>query len=138
MTRDSADSDGDPVIPETTQNLADLLAFLRADALDVYDALDADERARVDRWRREYRQEMPTDSASQQDAEHLLKRVAVDKHRIGCATDVVVRHGLAGDDDHADTVRDVAMELARLTGERCAGLERLGVLPIDGGGPEGA
>ena len=138
MTRDSADGDDDPVVPETTQNLADLLAFLRADALDVYDALDADERAQVDRWRREYRQDGSADAAAQQDAERLLKRVAVDKYRGWCATDVVVRYGLAGDDDHADAVRDVATELARLSRERCAGLRRLGVYPVDGGEPEEA
>lgn len=139
MTRDSADSDGDPVVPETTQNLSDLLAFLRADALDVYDALDADERARIDRWRREYRTDVSADVPPCMDTERLLKRVAVDQYRERCAIDAVVRHGLApDDDDHADAIRDVVEEQVRLSRRRYARLHRLGVFPVEGGETTGA
>ena len=138
MTRDSADGDDDPVVPETKQNLVDLLAFLRADALDVYDALDADERAQVDRWRREYRRDVSPDIASSVDTDGLLKRVAVDQYRGRCATDIIVRHGLTGDGDHADAVRDVAREKVRLSKRRRAHLRQLGVYPVDGGEPEEA
>lgn len=131
--RRSTDSDGDPVVRETTQNLVDLLAFLRADALDVYDALDADEQARVDRWRREYRRDVSSDVAPCVDTERLLKRVAVDQYRGWYATDVIVRHGLSGDGDHADAVLDIAEEQVRLSRRRHARLRRLGVYPVDGG-----
>lgn len=138
MTRDSADSDGDPVVPETTQNLSDLLAFLRADALDVYDALDADERATVDRWRRDYWTDVSADVAPGLDTERLLMRVAVDQYRERCATDAVVRYGLDPDDDHADAIRDVVDEQVRLSRRRYARLHRLGVYPVDGGETTGA
>ena len=138
MTRDSADSDGDPVVPETTQNLSDLLAFLRADALDVYDALDADERATVDRWRRDYRTDVSSDVHLCMDTERLLKRVAVNKYRERCATDAVIRHGLDPDGDHADANRDVVDEQVRLSRRRYARLHRLGVYPVDGGETTGA
>lgn len=138
MTRDSADSDGDPVVPETTQNLSDLLAFLRADALDVYDALDADKRATVDRWRRDYRRDVSPDVALGLDTERLLKRVAVDQYRERCATDAVVRHGLGPDGDHADAIRDVVEEQVRLSRRRYSRLHRLGVFPVEGGETTGA
>jgi len=133
--RRSADSGGDPLVRETTQNLVDLLAFLRADALDVYNALDADEQAQVDRWRREYRQDVSPDVAPGADTERLLKRAAVDQYRGWCATSVIVRHGLLGDGDHADTVRDIAREKVRLSKRRRARLRQLGVYPVDGGEP---
>jgi hypothetical protein len=138
MTRNPADSDGDPVVPETTQNLSDLLAFLRADALDVYDALDGDERATVDRWRRDYRTDVSPDVAPGLDTERLLKRVAVDQYRERCATDAIIRRGLAGDGDHADAIRDVVDEQIRLSKRRHARLHRLGVYPVDGGETTGA
>jgi len=131
MTRDSADGDDVPVVPETTQNPSDMLAFLRADPLDVYGTLDADERARVDRWRQEYRQDVSPDVASSVNTDGLLKRVAVDQYRGRCATDIIVRHGLAGDGDHADTVRSVVREKVRLSRRRRARLRRLGVYPVD-------
>lgn len=138
MTRDSADRDGDPVAPETTQNLSDLLAFLRADALDVYDALDADERARIDRWRREYRTDVSADVPPCMDTERLLKRVAVNQYRERCATDAIVRHSLDPDGDHAEAIRDVVDEQVRLSRRRYARLHRLGVYPVDGGETTGA
>lgn len=130
--RRSADSDDTPVNPETTQTLSNLLAFLRADALDVYDALDADEQAQVDRWRREYRGDVSPDVAPGVNTDRLLKRVAVDQYRRWYATDAIVRHGLAGDGDHADAVHDVAREMVRLSKRRRARLRRLGVYPVDG------
>jgi hypothetical protein len=140
MTRRSADSDGDPVVPDTTQNLSDLLSFLRADALDVYDALDGDERAQVDRWRRDYRTDVSDDAAAGTDTERLLTRAAVDQYREWCALDVIVRRDLLVDSDHADAVRDLVEEKLRLSSRRRARLRRLGVLPVtvDGGGPGGA
>lgn len=132
--RRSADSGGDPVDPETTQNLSDLLAFLRADALDVYDALDADEQAQVDRWRRDYRTDVSADAAAETDTERLLKRAAVDQYRERCATDIIVRRDLLVDSGHADAVHDVVEEQVRLSSRRRASLRRLGVYPVDGGG----
>jgi hypothetical protein len=132
-TRRSADSAPGPVAAETTQTLADLLAFLRADALEVYDALDADVRARVDRCRRDYRGDVSRDVVAGAGAERLLKRAAVDQYRAGSAAGVIVRHGLSGGGDHADAVRDVAREMVRLSSRRRARLRRLGVYSVDGG-----
>jgi hypothetical protein len=136
MTRDSTDSDGDPVVPETTQNLSDLLAFLRADALDVYDDLADDVRDLVDRWRREYRQDATAQPGI--DVDRLLTRVAVDQYRESVATDVIVRNGLAADSVAADgrdavNAATVADELCRLRDQRSDRLRRLGVYPVDGG-----
>ncbi|WP_249191478.1 hypothetical protein [Halorubrum ruber] len=132
------DVDGDPVVNETTQNLTDLLAFLRADALNVYDALDADERERIDRWRREYRRDVSPDVSPDINTDRLLKRVAVDQYRVGRATDAIVRRGLFGDGDHADALGDVVREKLRLSSRRRTRLRRLGVYPVDGGGSEKA
>jgi len=132
-TRRSAASAPGPVAAETTQTLADLLGFLRADALEVYDALDADVRARVDRCRREYRRDVSRDVVAGAGAERLLKRAAVDQYRAGSAAGVIVRHGLSGGGDHADAVRDVTREMVRLSSRRRARLRRLGVYPVDGG-----
>ena len=138
--RRSADSDGDPLVRETTQNLVDLLAFLRADALDVYDDLADDVRDLVDRWRREYRQDATAQPGI--DVDRLLTRVAVDQYRESVAIDVIVRNGLAADSVAADGPADghdavnaatVADELCRLRNQRSDRLRRLGVYPVDGG-----
>lgn len=133
-SHDSAYSGGGPLGDETTQTLADLLAFLRADAIAVYDALGTDEQARVDRWLREYRRDVSVDASHDIDVERLLKRAAVDQYRVACATDAIVRHGLTKDTDGCDVIRDVADEHVRLSRTRRAHLRRLGVFPVDGGG----
>ena len=143
--RVSAERAGDGRIRETTQSDAvdaagDLLAFLRADALDVYDDLADDIRDLVDRWRREYRQDATAQPGI--DVDRLLTWVAVDQYRERVATDAIVRNGLAADSVAADgpaggrdavDAATVADELCRLRDQRSDHLRRLGVYPVDGG-----
>lgn len=127
--RVSTDSDVKAVISETTQNPGDLVAFLKADALAVYDDLDRETRESVDRVRREYRRDLNAAHApADADTERELKRAAVDQYRESTAT-MMMAHMTVGGDDIPDDVVDARNRLKDRQHER---LRRLGVLPVDG------
>jgi len=127
--RVSTDRDVRTVISETTQNPGDLIAFLKADALAVYDDLDGEALAFVDRVRREYRRDLDGRHApADADTERALKRAAVDQYRESIATLILVQIATAGDDlpDGVIEARD------RLKDRQHERLRRLGVFPVDG------
>lgn len=127
--RVSTDRDVRTVISETTQNPGDLIAFLKADALAVYDDLDGEALAFVDRVRREYRRDLDSRHApADADTERALKRAAVDQYRESMVT-MTMLHMSVGDDDIPDGVIDARNRLKDRQHER---LRRLGVFPVDG------
>jgi hypothetical protein len=135
----TADSDGDSVVPETTQSASasEVLAFLRADALAVYDDLSGADREWVDRRRRGFRDHIdPETSIPEAGRRRLLTGVAVDLYRARVALGYLLRAGLTpGQDatDGAGSERTAAVvdELCRLSRRRSDRLRRLGVYPTD-------
>lgn len=126
--RVSTDSDVKTVIRETTQNPGDLVAFLGADALAVYDDLDDEARQFVDRVRREYRRDLNAAHApADADTERALKRAAVDQYRESMAT-MIMLHMTVGGGDIPDGVVEARDRLKDRQHDR---LRRLGVFPVD-------
>jgi len=131
--------DGDSVVPETPQtaSTSEVLALLRADALDVYNDLSGADTEWVDRQRRGYRDQIdPETSVPEAGRRRLLTGVAVDGWRRRVALGYVVRNGLTpaqGDADGPEFERTATVvdELCRLSRRRRDRLRRLGVYPTD-------